>query len=131
MRNEAGPVDVKDAIIAIQVSDLEKSKAWYVKALGKLPDLEPFPGNIEFKVGGAWVQINKGKPNPSGWDLQLEVADLNRERERLREAGVAATEISTVPGVIRYFDLKDPDGNSMRWFQVLTEDPRVTGNVKQ
>jgi hypothetical protein len=41
--------------------------------------------------------------------------------------GIAATEINTVPNVISYFDLSDPDGNTMRWFQVLTSDPKVTG----
>jgi len=89
--------------------------------------LEPFPGNVEFKLGGAWVQISGGKVQPSSWSLELEVRDLSRERERLRDSGIAATEIKTVPNVISYFDLSDPDGNHMRWFQVLTSDLKVTG----
>jgi hypothetical protein len=40
---------------------------------------------------------------------------------------VEATEIESSPGVIAWFDLSDPDGNKMRWFQVLTEDEKVTG----
>jgi len=121
-------IDVKETIVVIAVSDLSKSREWYSLLFGKMPDLEPFPGNVEFKVGGAWVQISKGKVQTSSWSLQLEVRDLSRERERLREAGIAATEIKTVPNVISYFDLNDPDGNTMRWFQVLTSDPNVTGN---
>lgn len=109
------------------MTDLPKSREWYSRLFGKGPDLEPFPGNVEFKVGGAWVQIVSGKVQPSSWSLQLEVRDLSRERERLREGGIAATEIKTVPDVISYFDLSDPDGNSMRWFQVLTSDAKVTG----
>ncbi len=111
----------------ITVSDLPKSREWYSRLFGKVPDLEPFPGNVEFKVGGAWVQISRGNVRPSSWSLQLEVRDLSRERERLREAGIAATDIKTVPSVISYFDLSDPDGNPMRWFQVLTSDQKVTG----
>jgi hypothetical protein len=61
------------------------------------------------------------------FDSELEVWDLSRERERLRAAGIAATEIKTVPKVISFFDVKDPDGNGMRWFQVLASDPKVTG----
>ncbi len=121
-------IDVKETIVVIAVSDLSKSREWYSLLFGKMPDLEPFPGNVEFKVGGAWVQISKGKVQTSSWSLQLEVRDLSRERERLREAGITATEIKTVPNVISYFDLNDPDGNTMRWFQVLTSDPNVTGN---
>lgn len=121
------PIKVKDAITVITVSNLENSRKWYSKLFAKEPDLEPFPGNVEFKVGGAWVQISEGKTSPSSWSLQLEVEDVSRERERLREANIAATEVGTAPGVISWFDLRDPDGNSMRWLQVLTTDPRVTG----
>jgi predicted enzyme related to lactoylglutathione lyase len=120
-------IDVKETIVVIAVSDSSRSQEWYSRLFGKAPDLEPFPGNVEFKLGGAWMQISKGKVEPSSWSLQLEVRDLSRERERLRVAGIAATEIKTVPSVISYFDLKDPDDNAMRWFQVLTSDTKVTG----
>lgn len=123
-----GVVSVKDTIVVIPVSDLQKSRDWYSQLFGKTPDLEPFPGNVEYKVGGAWVQISKGDVKASGWSLQLGVSDLSRERERLREGGIDATETKTVPEVISYFDLRDPDGNAMRWFQVLTSDPKVTGD---
>jgi hypothetical protein len=46
----------------------------------------------------------------------------------LRRDGISATEIRTNASVISWFDLKDPDGNGMRWFQVLTTDAKVTGN---
>ncbi len=120
-------VAVKDMIVEIQVSDLPRSREWYSRLFGKGPDLEPFKGNVEFKIGGGWVQIVAGKPLSSTWNLQIEVVDLPRERQRLREVGIDATEIKGVPNVISYFDLKDPDGNGMRWFQVLTTDPKVTG----
>ena len=126
-----GAIDVRETITVITVSDLSKSREWYSRLFGKVPDLEPFPGNVEFKVGGAWVQIVSGKVQPSSWSLQLEVRDLSRERERLRDAGIAATEIETVPDIISYFDLSDPDGNRMRWFQVLTSDTKVTGGNNQ
>jgi predicted enzyme related to lactoylglutathione lyase len=120
-------IDVKETIVVIAVSDSSRSREWYSRLFGKGPDLEPFPGNVEFKVGNAWVQISKGDVKPSSWSLQLEVRNLERERERLRKAGIEATEIKTVPDVISYFDLNDPNGNSMRWFQILTSDPKVTG----
>jgi predicted enzyme related to lactoylglutathione lyase len=120
-------VDVKDTIVVIAVSDLSSSREWYSRLFGKEPDLEPFPGNVEFKLGGAWVQISHGTVHDSSWSLQLEVRNLSRERERLEEAGIVAGEIRTVPDVISYFDLKDPDGNTMRWFQPLTAYTEVTG----
>jgi len=125
-----GEIDVKEMIVAIAVSDLRRSRDWYSRLFGKKgPNLEPFPGNVEFKIGGAWVQIVSGKVQPSSsWNLQLEVRDLHRERERLRNSGIAASEIKTAPNVISFFDLSDPDGNTMRWFQVLTSDLKATGD---
>jgi predicted enzyme related to lactoylglutathione lyase len=120
-------IDVNEAIVVIVVSDLSESREWYSRLFGKQPDLEPFPGNVEFKLGGAWVQISHGKVRDSSWSLQLEVRNISRERQRLQDAGIMAGEIKTVPDVIRYFDLKDPDGNNMRWFQPLTSYTEVTG----
>lgn len=125
----ASEIRVRETIVEITVSDLSASREWYARLFGKKgPDLEPFAGNVEFKVGNTWIQITKGEVKPSSWDLQLELFDLVLERERIRAAGIAANEIKTVPNVISFFDLKDPDGNKMRWFQVLTTDPKVTGN---
>ena len=124
---DGNQIDVRDTIVSIQVSDLSKSKEWYSKAFGKQPDLEPFPGNVEFKVGGAWVQVTKGNVRASSWSLEIEVGDLSKETERLKTAGLRSGEVKTIPGVITYFDIADPDGNQMRWFQVLTKDEKVTG----
>ncbi len=121
------PVGVKETITVIGVSDLEKSKEWYSQLFGKRPDLEPFPGNVEYKIGGSWVQISKGIVKPSSWRFEIEVYNLQHERERLRKAGIMATEIQTSPGVISWFDIADLDDNKMRWFQVLTSEPKVTG----
>ena len=118
---------MKEVITEITVSDLKTAREWYSRLFGKGPDLEPFPGNVEFKLGGGWVQIVEGKVRPSSWSLQIEVRDLALERERIRAAKIEAREIKTVPNVISYFDVKDPDGNGMRWFQVHTNDPKVTG----
>jgi hypothetical protein len=51
--------------------------------------------------------------------------------ERLLESGVEVPEIETSPNVISWFDIEDPDGNEMRWYQVLTSDPQVRGERQQ
>lgn len=90
--------------------------------------MEPFPGNVEFKIGGAWLQIIKGEVKPSSWSIQFEVRDLHREHERLRSSKIATSKMRGKPGVISYFDVKDLDGNEVRFFQVLTSDTKVTGD---
>lgn len=120
-------IHVKDIITIIPVSDPARSRAWYSKLFGKGPDLEPFPGNMEFKLGNAWIQVSKGTVKPSNWNLHIEVHDLATEHRRLVDHGIVTSQIGTSPGVITWFDVSDPDGNGMRWFQVLTKDPKVTG----
>jgi hypothetical protein len=41
--------------------------------------------------------------------------------------GVDVPEIETRPNAMSWFDIEDPDGNEMRWYQVLTSDTQVTG----
>lgn len=125
------PIDVRETITEIPVSDPQRSRAWYTRLLGKGPDLEPFPGNVEFKVGGTWLQIVKGEVKPSNWSFLVEVRDVKLERERVLAAGIKAKEIKTIPNVISSFGITDPDDNSLLFFQVLTSDPKVTGGRKQ
>jgi catechol 2,3-dioxygenase-like lactoylglutathione lyase family enzyme len=124
---DTAPIDVREVITEISVSNLAASREWYTRLLGKAPDLEPFPGNVEWRVRGGWLQIVEGTVEPSSWSFQVEVRDLPRERERLRTAHVEAAEIQTVPNVLSYFAVRDPDGNHLLFFQVLTSDPTVTG----
>lgn len=125
-----GTIEARDVITEIKVSDLPKSREWYSLLFGKDIDLQPFEGNLEWKVAGAWIQISKGEPKPSTWGLRIEVNDIHRERERLRKAGVAAKEVKGVPGTISFFTIRDPDDNDIWFFQVHTKDPKVTGDRK-
>ncbi len=122
-----GPVEVREIITEITVSNLERSKEWYTKLFGNGIDLEPFKGNLEWRLGGGWVQISEGIVRPSRWGLRVEVRDAVREHERLHRAGIDAKEVKTVPDTIRYFGIRDPDDNDILFFQVLTKDPKVTG----
>jgi len=122
-----GTIEARETITEIQVSDLDRSREWYSLLFGKSVDLEPFQGNLEWKIAGARVQIVKGEPTPSTWGLRIEVRDVHKERERLRRAGIAAKEGKTVPGTIAFFGIRDPDDQDLLFFQVLTSDPKVTG----
>lgn len=121
-------IDVRETITEITVSDLKSSRDWYSRLFGKGADLEPFEGNVEYKIGGHWVQIVQGHVRPSSWTILFEVRDLAKERTRLLNAGIQVPEIKSAPNVISWFDIKDPDGNAMRWFQVFTTEKKVVGD---
>jgi hypothetical protein len=50
------------------------------------------------------------------------------ERTRLLNAGIQVPEIKSAPNVISWFDIRDPDGNAMRWLQVFTTEKKVVGD---
>lgn len=122
-----GTIDARKAVTGIAVCDLGGSRVRYSFLLGKPVDLEPFEGNLERKVAGAWVQISRGEPGASSWGLGTEVRDIHQERERLRQRGVAAKEGRTIPDTIAIFGVRDRDDQDLMFFQVLTQDPKVTG----
>ena len=43
----------------------------------------------------------------------------------------SGSRIGMASKVISWFDIEDPDGNEMRWYQVLTSDTQVTGERQQ
>ena len=122
-----GTIGARDIITEIQVSDLARSREWYSRLFGKDIDLQPFEGNLEWRIAGGWVQISQGEPKPSTWGLRIEVNDIHFERERLRKSGVEAKEVRTVPDTIAFFTIRDPDDQDIWFFQVLTKDPKPTG----
>lgn len=105
--------------VGIPVSDIEAASAWYARVLGKPHDIEPVPGIREFEVAGTWVQLCEGRPADGNWTLRIGTADLSAERHRLQRLGIELGETSSVPGVISFFDFRDPDGNRLSCYQVL------------
>lgn len=59
-----GTIEVRELITETSVSELERSKGRYAQLFGKPPDLEPFEGDIEWCLGGGWVQISNGEVKP-------------------------------------------------------------------
>jgi lactoylglutathione lyase len=109
--------------IGVPVRDLAVSRKWYERLLGKAPNLEPVPGIVEYEVAGVWVQLMEGETPGGSWTLRFGVADLDDERERLQGLGIELGGVRTVPGVIRYFVFRDPDGNLLSWYQELDTAP--------
>lgn len=113
---------VNSVTIAIPISDLALSRVWYDKLFEMNPSLEPAPGILEYEVGGAWVQLVGRRRGGSGWVLGYGVNDLHDERERLEGLGIAVGAIETVPGVVSFFEFRDPDGNQLSCYRVLAAD---------
>ena len=114
--------------------DVDAAVAFYVEHLGFDVEMQPGPGfavlsrgNLRLLLnrpgaGGAGQPVPDGRrPEPGGWNrFQIEVADLQREVEALREAGARfRNDIVTGRGGSQIL-LEDPSGNPIELFQPAT-----------
>ena len=111
--------------------DVDAAVAFYVERLGFNVEMQPGPGfavlsrgNLRLLLnrpgaGGAGQPMPDGRrPEPGGWNrIQIEVSDLEREVEALREAGASfRNDIVTGRGGSQIL-LEDPSGNPIELFQ--------------
>ena len=111
--------------------DVDAAVDFYVERLGFNVEMQPGPGfavlsrgNLRLLLnrpgaGGAGQPMPDGRlPAPGGWNrIQIEVSDLEREVEALREAGASfRNDIVTGQGGSQIL-LEDPSGNPIELFQ--------------
>lgn len=113
---------ILSAIVALPVKDLLKSKLWYRQLFEYPPIIEPAPGIAELNLGPVWLQLYQAQGISGDTALRLEIKDLDKQNKRLRDEGLQVEDITVVPGLIRYFDFKDPDGNGLSFYQLLERD---------
>lgn len=118
------------------VDDVDAAIAFYTRHLGFGVELHPAPGfailsrgDLRLMLsaptgqgGGAQAMPDGRMPEPGGWNrIQLEVADLASEVERLRTAG-AHFRNDVVTGVgAKQVLLDDPAGNAVELFELRRE----------
>jgi predicted enzyme related to lactoylglutathione lyase len=103
--------------VIYQVSDIEKAKDWYARALGFAPYFdEPF--YVGFNVGGYELGLDPDASNNSGataagiayWGVE----NIEAALERLVELGAKSLgEVQDVGGGIRMATALDPFGNTL------------------
>ena len=110
-----------DVTFGISVRDLSKAIEWYKRILGSVEEISPATGVHELKVANqVWLQLlERNLPPQSGAIFRFGVADLESEVARLARAGIDCGAEMTVPGVVRYCEFADPDGNMIGLHQVL------------
>jgi catechol 2,3-dioxygenase-like lactoylglutathione lyase family enzyme len=111
--------------------DVDVAVDFYVERLGFNVEMRPGPGFAMLSrghlrlllsrtgAGGAGQPMPDGRPpQPGGWNrIQVEVSNLEREVESLREAGASfRNEIVTGRGGSQIL-LEDPSGNPIELFQ--------------
>jgi predicted enzyme related to lactoylglutathione lyase len=115
-------MDMKLELVPLPVSDIERSKLFYIDMVGFNLDHDVQPGNgmriIQLTPPGSAcsVVIGTGMGNDevepgSVKNLHLVVADIVASRQALVDRGLAISDINDMGGV-KYAYFSDPDGNS-------------------
>ena len=122
--NKTAVPDMKLELVPVPVSDVDRSKAFYVEKVGFNLDLDVQPGNgmrvvqltppgssCSIVIGTGLGEISEMQPGTVK-ALHLVVADIIKAREVLAERGVNVGEIDEYPRGIKYVHFSDPDGNT-------------------
>ena len=129
-------MDMKLELVPMPVTDVDRSKAFYVETLGFNEDVDVRPTDgmricqltppgsaCSILLSTGLQLINEMQPG-TVHGLHLVVNDIDASRAELVERGLEIGEIEDVGGGVRYAWFKDPDGNSL----ALQEMPWRTGD---
>jgi catechol 2,3-dioxygenase-like lactoylglutathione lyase family enzyme len=103
------------------VRDLDEGRRFYRELL----DFEEVAVDFEarwsaLRRGEMEIGLAEGEPVENGV-AHVDVPDLKREAERLREAGVEVGIVLELTGEMRLLDVYDPDGNRIQLAEELRE----------
>jgi len=112
---------IKSVTIGLPVTNMDNAKKWYRNLLGKVEEMEPAPGVMEFRLTPTtWIQLFEVKTsqhNPTV--MRFESDDIKASHELALRIAKEVTKIESVPEVVSYFDFKDPFGNALSFYQLL------------
>jgi len=114
---------IMSVTIGLPVSDLKKATDWYRKVLENPEIINPAPDVSELMLTStSWLQLFQVKTvesNPTV--LRFETNNIVASHELAIKYGNQVGEIEIVPNIIKYFEFRDPFGNTLSFYELLAE----------
>ena len=108
-------------LVWYQVRDLAAARAFYTKELGFTETFFDRDGNwAKLERNGAEVGLAEGEPEADGGVAHVDVDDIKRVADELRESGVEVGVVLELHGEMRLLDVFDPDGNRLQFAEELS-----------
>lgn len=109
-----------DIAAVIATKDYATARAWYVRVLGRAPDLEPIEGVGEWQIAEtAWLQVAEDHDRAGKTAVRFGVDDLSAQIAALEDEGIATGELVVIADMVKVVDVADPDGNEVSFVQDL------------
>jgi predicted enzyme related to lactoylglutathione lyase len=106
-------------VIWYRVRDLDSARSFWSKTFGfEEQFVDEEDGWVRLSRGETQVAIAQGEPEEGGVAV-IDVDDVKREAERLREAGAEVGVVLELHGAMRILDAFDPDGNRVQFAEEL------------
>ena len=106
------------AFVGIPVTDINRARAFYERALGLKPSADFSEGVwIEYEIGDGTLAIgsvgDQWKPSSDGTSVALEVDDFEAAIKSLKDAKARFAAENVESPVCRMAVVQDPDGNKI------------------
>jgi catechol 2,3-dioxygenase-like lactoylglutathione lyase family enzyme len=110
-----------DIAAVIATKDYAIARSWYVRVIGREPDLEPIEGVGEWQIAAtAWLQVVEDHDRAGKTAVRLGVDDLGAQISALEADGIATSELVVIADLVKVVDVADPDGNEVSFVEDLT-----------
>ena len=115
--------NIEGVTIGIAVKDITEATLWYKSLLGDVEVIEPAPGTVELQLtDSTWLQLDDtGYLEMGGGSsiIRLMTDDIDATHKIVKGLTSEVDDDETVEGVVKYFDLKDPSGNKLSYYQMV------------
>ena len=100
------------------VRDLGRARAFYTDKLG-FTETYADDDWASLEHGEMRIALAEGEPQPDGPVASVDVEDIKREADRLRDKNVDIGTVLEIHDEVRVVDVFDPDGNRLQLVQQL------------
>lgn len=115
------PIDVLFA--GIPVTELEPALDWYVRLLGRPPDMTPNESERTWQLtDDGWIYVVEDRERAGNGLATLIVDDLDARVAQLNERGIETGQVEQLNDNTRTLMLADPDGNRIQLGEVRSTD---------
>jgi predicted enzyme related to lactoylglutathione lyase len=109
-----GRVQIDVLFAAVAVTEIEPSRSWYERLLGRAPDIVPNDDEAMWRIVDAgWLYLTVDAERAGGSVVTMAVGDLDAAVAEVAARGLEVDGTEVVPDAGRKARFADPDGNQI------------------